>query len=74
MTIHTLSGDVKNSDIEYCINEYVRQIEYREILRKHWFEGVTLQALAAEYNKSMTSIKHIVYDIGDTVLLKADKM
>ena len=29
MTIHNLSEEVKNSDIEYCINEYVRQIEYR---------------------------------------------
>lgn len=74
MTIHNLSEEVKNSDIEYCINEYVRQIEYRDILKEHWFKGATLQGLALKYNRSLTSIKHIIYDIGDKILIKADKM
>lgn len=71
MTIHTIDDNIKNSDIEYCIDEYVRQIEYREILREHWFNGATLQALALDHGKSLTAIKHIIYDIGDSILIKA---
>lgn len=74
MTIHTIGDDVKNSDIEYCINEYVRSIEYRGILYKHWFERKTMGELAEEYNMSETAIKRIVYDIGDKILLKAQKI
>ena len=74
MTIHTVPDSVRNSDIEYCIDEYVRQTEYRDILREHWFHGATLEALAQDHDKSLTAIKNIIYNIGDKVLLKADKM
>ena len=74
MTINSLPVDVKNSDIEYCINEYVRPIEHREILYKHWFNQVTIGELARDYNISETSIKKILYGIGDKVLLKAINM
>ena len=74
MTIHNISDDIKNSDIEYCISEYVRPYKYREILRKHWFFRATIGDLAAEYNLSETAIKKIIYDLGDKVLLKATKM
>ena len=74
MTIHTVPGDVKNSDIEYCINEYVRQIEHREILRKHWFSRATISDLAEEYHMSDTAVKKIIYTIGDKILIKATKM
>lgn len=74
MTIHQIPDTVKNSDIEYCISEYVRPYEYREILRKHWFERKTICDLAAEYNLSDTAIKKIIYGIGDRILLKAAKM
>jgi len=74
MTIKSLPIDVKNSDIEYCINEYVRPIEHREILYKHWFNRASIEELARDYNLSETSIKKILYGIGDKVLLKAIKM
>lgn len=74
MTIHTIDDSVKNSDIEYCINEYVRPIEHREILRKHWFERATISDLAAEFNLSDTAVKKIIYSTGDRILLKASKM
>lgn len=74
MTIHTIDDSVKNSDIEYCINEYVRPIEHREILRKHWFERATISDLAAEFNLSDTAVKKIIYGTGDKILLKASKM
>ena len=73
MTIHTISDDVKNSDIEYCINEYVRPFEYRELLREHWFGHRTISDLAAAYHMSDTAVKKIIYDIGDKILIKASK-
>ena len=74
MTIHTIDDNVKNSDIEYCINEYVRPIEYREILHKHWFSRATIGSLAEEYHISETAVKKIIYNVGDKILLKAAKM
>lgn len=74
MTIHTINDEVKNSDIEYCIDEYVRPVEYREILRKHWFHRTTISALAEEYHISETAVKNVIYGLGDKILLKAEKM
>ena len=74
MTIHTLDENVKNSDIMYCINEYVRPVKYREILCKHWFDRKTISEIAAEFNLSDTAVKKIIYGIGDKILLKAANM
>ena len=70
----TINDDIKNSDIEHCINEYVRLIEHRDILRERWFDGLTLDELSQRHNMSLTMIKRIVYQTGDKVLLKAAKM
>ena len=74
MTIKNISPDVKNSNIEYCIYEYVRKEEDRDILRDHWFKGATIGELAEKYHKSDTVIKRILYKTGDKILLKAAKM
>lgn len=74
MNIHSISEDIKNSDIEYCIREYVRPVEYREILSKHWFERMTISELAAEYHISDSAVKKIIYNLGDKILLRASKM
>lgn len=74
MTIHDIDDNIKNSDIEHCIDEYVRLVEHRTILRERWFQGKTLDQLAADHNLSLTIIKRIVYNTGDKVLLKAAKM
>jgi DNA-directed RNA polymerase specialized sigma24 family protein len=71
VTIRDISDDVKNSDIERCIDEYVRPIQNREILRKHWFERKSFEQLAEMYHLSVTTIKNIIYKDGDRVLLKA---
>ena len=69
-----IDEETLNSNIEYCIDEYVRLIEHRDIMREKWFRGYTLDELAAKYNKSLTAIKRIVYDEGDKILLRASKM
>lgn len=74
MSMHDINDDIKNSDIERCIDEYVRLIEHREILRERWFQGKSLEELAESHNKSLTVIKRIIYGTGDKVLLKAAKM
>jgi hypothetical protein len=66
-----INENILNSNIEYCINEYVRLVEHRNILREKWFNGYTLDQLASKYNKSVTAIKYVVYGIGDKILLKA---
>lgn len=68
---HDIPEDTYNEDLTYCINQFVRNVEHRKILRDWWFHGATLEGLAAKYHMSTTSIKHVVYDIGDRILLRA---
>lgn len=71
---HAINEDILNSNIEYCINEYVRIIEHRDILRDKWFYDYSLEQIAEKYNKSLTAVKDIIYKTGDKILLKASKM
>ena len=73
MTAHDIPDDVLNSDIIYCVSEYVRNIEHRQILLDWWFHGYTLEGLSEKYHRSVTGIKSIVYGIGDKILLRAMK-
>ena len=66
--------DTLNSNIEYCIDEYVRLYEHRNILREKWFEGLTIEELASRHKLSETRIKDILYKQGDKVLIQASKM
>lgn len=71
---HEISENTRNSAINYCIDEYVCLTEHRDILRDRWFEGKTIAELAEKYHKAETSIKDIIYGIGDKILLRAEKM
>lgn len=68
---HTIPEDTLNSDLTYCINEYVRSVEHRKMLRDWWFHGATLESLGADYHLSLTAVKKVVYGIGDPILLRA---
>ena len=74
MNIKDVSEDVKNSDIEYCIDEYVRPIEHRDILRECWFHKRSFEQLAEAHKVSVATIKRIMHEDGDRALLKATKM
>ena len=63
-----------NSNIEYCINEYVRLYEHREMLREKWFHGKTLEEIAEIHNLSVTQVKNIIYAQGDKILIRASEM
>ena len=67
---HEIPEDMKNSDITILIDEFVRLERDREILKDHWFRGLTFEQLAGKNRLSVNAIKNIVYGIGDKVLLK----
>ncbi len=69
-----IDDDLLNSNIEYCIDEYVRLIEHREMLREKWFQGKTIEQIAELHNISETQVKNIIYKQGDRVLFKASKL
>ncbi len=69
-----IDDDIPNSRINHCIDEYVRLIEHREMLREKWFYGKTLEEIAEEHNLSVTQVKNIIYKQGDKVLIRASKL
>ena len=71
---HKIPENVTNSNLNFCINEYVRLEKHRDMLRDKWFIGLTLEQIAEKYEISDTQTKNIIYGIGDRVLLKASKM
>lgn len=68
-----IDEDVLNSDIEWCIDQYVRLIEHRQMLKEKWFEGLTYEQIAEKHQLSVASVKKIIYEQGDRVLLRVSK-
>lgn len=71
---HKIPEDVLNSNIKYCVSEFVRIEEHQNLLLDRWFSGLGIKELADKYNLSETQVKRIVYGIGDKIILKATKM
>lgn len=71
---HDIPADTLNRNINYCIDEYVRLIKHRDMLRDKWFYGLTISQIAEKYGISDTAVKSVIYDIGDEILLRASKM
>ncbi len=67
---HSIPENAKNSDITFLIDEYVRLERDRQILKEHWFGGMTFEQLAENNKLSVNAVKNIIYDIGDKILLK----
>lgn len=67
---HTIPEDMKNSDILFYIDEFVRFERDRQILKDHWFRGLSFDKLAEKYNMSTNAVKNVIYGIGDKILLK----
>ena len=70
---HMIPGGVTNSKVEYCIDEYVRLVRDRQMLKDHWFNGLSFMALAEKYDLSLPAVKSIVWTVGDNVLEMAKK-
>lgn len=67
---HSIPENAKNSDITLLIDEYVRLERDRQILKDHWFGGMTFEQLAENNKLSANAVKNIIYDVGDKILLK----
>ena len=67
---HTIPEHVTNTEVNALIDEYVRLERDRDILRDHWFKGMSFMKLSEEYDLSLTAIKTIIYKQGDRVLLR----
>lgn len=70
---HDIPDETYNSDILFCVDEFVREVEHREMLKDWWFHGYTLEGLGDKYHKSLTSVKDIIYGTGDKILLRASE-
>lgn len=68
-----IPADTLNSNIEYCIREYVRLERDRGILHDFWFGGLSYYELAEKYNTSNTTVNRVLRK-GDAILLRASKM
>lgn len=71
---HKIPDDITNTNLKFCIDEYVRLEVHKDMLRDKWFCGLTLEQIAEKYEISDTQTKNIIYGIGDKILLKAAKM
>lgn len=71
---HDIPPDTLNSNINYCIDEYVRLVEHREMLRDKWFYGKTFEKIAEDHKISVQRAKDIIYNIGDPILIRASNM
>lgn len=63
-------NDIKNSDIERAIDEYVHSARDRMILKKRYMDGLLIAEIAEEFCLSEDAVKRIVYGKGDYVLAK----
>ena len=71
---HSIPAGITNSAVQHCIDEYVRFQRDRDMLRDHWFGGMSFVALASKYNMSLPAVKGIVYTVGDGVLSRATEL
>ena len=68
---HDIPEQITNSAVNHCIDEYVRLDRDRQILRDHWFGGLSFKALADKYDVTLNTIKRVIYGQGDKVILRA---
>lgn len=62
--------NITNSQINAAIEEYCHSKRDRELLKSRYIDGLTYEALAEQYDLSVTQTKRIVYKEGDRVLNK----
>lgn len=58
-----------NTEMARIINEYIHNERNRKILKRRYIDGITLEALAEEFDLSVKQIKNIIYK-NEAVLFK----
>lgn len=59
--------EYSNTQITRIINEYIHSERNRKILIRRYVDGITLEALAEEFDLSVTRIKKIIYGNEDVI-------
>ena len=52
--------EYSNSQIAYVIDEYIHNSLYRDILKSRYIDGLTYEAIAELYDRSVRNIKNII--------------
>lgn len=58
-----------NSGVSSLIDEYIHSERDRAILKRRLIDGITYEALAEEFDLSVTQVKRIVYK-GEDIIFK----
>lgn len=61
MMRHEKFEDVSIVKLIEVINEWIRNEDYREMLRMRYIDGYTFERIAEEKNLSVTAVKNIIY-------------
>lgn len=59
-----------NSGVSSLIDEYIHSERDRAILKRRLIDGITYEALAEEFDLSVTQVKRIVYKCEDIIFKK----
>lgn len=59
-----------NSGVSSLIDEYIHSERDRKILKRRLIDGITYEALAEEFDLSVTQVKRIVYKCEDIIFKK----
>jgi DNA-directed RNA polymerase specialized sigma24 family protein len=65
--------EYKNSEIEKIIDEYIHNQRNRALLKRRYIDGITLEALAEEFDLSVRQVKNIIYKNEDVILKHLDE-
>ena len=61
-------SDYRNSDMCQAIDEYVRNVKYRQVLRLRFCEGRTYEEIALMTNFSTQHVKYICKSYKDMLM------
>ena len=62
--------DISNSEIDYLIDQWIRNERDRAILKDRLINGMTFERLAEKHDMSVRQIQNIVYKSMDRLISK----
>lgn len=65
--------EYSNSQITRVIDEYIHNERNRKLLKRRYVDGITLEALAEEFDLSVRQVKNIIYKNEDVILKHLDE-
>lgn len=53
-------ADISNSILINCIDEWIKNEQYRQILKRRYVDGISYEKLAEEQDLSIRQVKNII--------------